>query len=115
MKRTRKYNAGRKRLQELTHGQYIPQMENDVLYQKLENDHKQIWDHKQGEWMEGNKSMFGDDEPTGVVRIRVMAHPQDVHNAVHYLKGTNFKIVEVSDEYPNRRGSGVRVYITAQL
>lgn len=112
MKRTHKYKAGISRLREL--GITVKGYENDDLYELLHSK-KQIWDHKQGKWIEGSKSMFGDDEPSGVIRIRVMAHPQDVHSAVHYLKGTNFKIVEVSDEYPNRRGSGVRVYITAQL
>lgn len=116
MKRTRKYVAGIARLRELENKKTgrMKRYENDELYRLLDS-RKQIWDSNLGKWVQGSKSMFGDDEPTGIVCIRVMAHPQDVHDAIHYLKGTNLKISDVSEEYPNRRGSGVRVYITASL
>lgn len=117
MKRTKKYIAGLARLHELngkSRGR-PKRYENEALYQLLESQ-KQIWDHKQGLWAEGTKSMFGDDSPSGVIRLRVMAHPQDVNQAVNTIaQQNNLKIIEQSDLYPNRRGSGVRVYLTCVL
>jgi len=116
MRQTEKYLKGLRRLRELEgKPKGRPKTyENADLYRLLESK-KHIWDHKQGEWIEGSKSMFGDDESTGVARLRIMAHPHDVQQAIQYLRGTNFRIVDISEEYPNRRGSGVRVYITCML
>ncbi len=113
MRKTRKYVAAKKRLRELkirTH-----KRENADIYALLES-HRQIWDNKSGKWIEGTKSMFGDEQPSGIVRIRVMSHPADVQRAVTEIKQhAQLKVVEVSDEYPNRRGIGVRVYLTCML
>lgn len=112
MKRTRKYEAAKKRIRELglRPGK---RKENAEIYQLLES-HKQIWDAKAGLWIEGTKSMFGDDEPSGIVRLRVMAHPDDVQKAIRDVEASNLKVVEVSKEYPNK-GPGVRVYLTCML
>jgi hypothetical protein len=59
-----------------------------------------------------------DDQPTGVVRLRVMAHPDDCGKAIALLKkklGKDAVLTEVSDPYENRKGAGVRVYSTLVL
>jgi|GEM_PF-2879672 len=113
MRRTRKYVAAKKRLRELKIR--TSKRENADIYRLLESK-KQIWDAKLGKWIEGTKSMFGDDESSGIVRLRVMAHGADVQRAVSQIKRElGVKVIEVSDEYPNRKGTGVRVYLTCML
>lgn len=113
MKRTKKYVAAKKKLRELK--LRTSKKENADIYQLLESK-QYIWGGKAGKWVEGTKSMFGDTQPSGIVRIRVMSHPQGVQIAVKRIAQHNqLKVIEVSDEYPNRRGTGVRVYLTCML
>jgi len=98
---------------------YVSSLSNDDLYQRLADNHY-IWDSKKGEWEKGSTSMFkdADDQPTGVVRLRVMAHPDDCGKAIALLKkklGKDAVLTEVSDPYENRKGAGVRVYSTLVL
>lgn len=95
---------------------YTASIPSDQLYQALQ-DKGYIWDAQAVEWKLGSTSIFKDEfgEPSGVIRLRVMAHQQDVHQAVHALQGSNLKIVEVSEPYPNRKGAGVRVYVTCLI
>lgn len=77
------------------------------------------WDSGAGEWKEGkppSTSIFenDDDLPTGVIRLRVMGHPSDMAKAVATAR-LSYKVADVSDPYPNRKGPGVRVYITCTL
>jgi len=70
---------------------------------------------KLGTWERGSKSMFKDADgaPSGVIRFRLMGHPEDINKAIasaRMLKG--YQLIEVSEPYPNRRGEGVRVYCT---
>ena len=45
-----------------------------------------------------------------------MAHPDDVENAVKLAKKTpGMRVIDISDPYPNRKGAGVRIYLTAVL
>ena len=114
MRQTQKYLAGLKRLRELNGpSKGRPKTyENDELYQLLESQ-KQIWDHKTGTWAEGTKSMFGDESASGVFRLRIMAHPDEIRQAVSAVaKQKNFAVIEQSELYANRRGSGVRIYLT---
>jgi hypothetical protein len=62
-------------------------------------------------------SVFGDGETgSGIFHLRVMAHPAECVEFVSYvtetLRASGYKIAEVSEPYPNRRGVGTRVYIT---
>lgn len=102
----------------IKHREFL-KMTNDDLYGFL-TDKGHIWNAKAGAWEIGSTSMFSDSDgdATGVVRLRVMAHPDDVLKAVKLLKqklGKDAQIVEVSDPYPNRRGTGVRIYSTLVL
>jgi hypothetical protein len=57
-----------------------------------------------------------DDQPSGVVKLRVMAHPDEIEEAVRLLRDRlPGAIYEVSDPYPNRKGVGVRVYVSLKL
>jgi hypothetical protein len=98
---------------------YVANFSNDELYQSLADNHY-IWNSKKGTWEKGSTSMFkdADDQPTGVVRLRVMAHPDDCGRAIALLKkklGKDAVLTEVSDPYENRKGAGVRVYSTLVL
>lgn len=91
-------------------------MDNDTLYGRLEAA-GYIWDSKLKHWKRGSKSMFkdADGDASGVIRFRFMGHPDDVHHTIKAIKDSLphfLRLVEVSEEYPNRRGAGVRVYAT---
>lgn len=94
-------------------------LDHDTLYGVLERA-AYHWDSGSGEWLEGKpapSSMFGDDdEGSGIYRIRAMAHPGEidpfVRKIVESLKASGYRVGEISGQYPNRRGVGVRVYIT---
>jgi len=95
---------------------------NEELYEALEDDNF-YWKAKAGEWQQlehkPSTSVFQADDgtPTGIVKIRVMAHPDDVQKAVQKIKATNgLRVIEISEKtYPNRKGTGVRIYVTALL
>lgn len=94
--------------------------EHDAPYKGLEAA-GWYWDSDNQAWEEGKPqtSMFaGDDEdtPSGVIRLRVMAHPGDIDAAVSGAKtAKGMRCIETSDKYPNRRGVGMRVYLTFVL
>jgi len=120
MKATRKFNAALTAYKTETRKIVTMPIENDKLYEWLEKRHW-WWDASEGKWNKGNKpsnSIFktDDDVASGVIRLRVMAHPDDVEIAVKQAKKTpGMRVIEVSDPYPNRKGAGVRVYLTAVL
>lgn len=96
----------------------IAQEDSDTLYQTLESL-GYWWDASQGTWVKGkppSTTIFQDDdgEATGVIRVRLMGHPDDMPKAIAAAKRA-FKVSDVSDPYPNRKGSGVRIYIDAVL
>lgn len=114
MKRTKKYLAAEKAL-----GKHLTGA-NEKIYAHMESL-GYWWDQKSGTWKQSEKpssSIFetSKGEPTGVVKIRIMAHPDDLYKAIGYIQDTNFRIVEISEKtYPNRNGAGSRIYITATL
>jgi hypothetical protein len=61
-------------------------------------------------------SEFTDDEnlPSGVVRLRLMGHPDDLKVLLPILKSA-LNMIEISEPYPNRGGAGVRIYTQAKL
>lgn len=58
-----------------------------------------------------------DEQPSGLVKLRLMAHPDEIEEAVRLLRDRMpaGAIYEVSDPYPNRKGVGVRVYVSMRL
>jgi len=118
MRRTKKFNAGIIASKKAGLGTIFSS--NEELYEVLEND-EQWWDAKSGKWSRSVKpstSIFADDigDATGIVRIRVMAHPSDVDNAVRRIKKLDgLKVTDISEPYKNRKGEGFRVYITGLL
>jgi hypothetical protein len=115
MRKTAKYTAGLKKAQDL---KLKLAMEHDALYKGLQ-EAGYHWDSDSQKWEEGkpqSTSMFAsddDDTPSGVVRLRVMAHPKEIAQVVTLAKKTpGMRCIDVSGEYPNRRGIGVRVYLT---
>lgn len=119
MRRTRKWKAAQRcnTINKLG----IIARENDSFYEKLEAKNY-FWFPKDGAWKQReNKpstSVFEADDgsPTGVIKIRVMAHPNDLEATIKALKqATGFKVIEISESYQNRKGSGQRIYTTAIL
>lgn len=114
MKRTQKYLAGLQVAGQigLITGHNI---ENAELFSMLE---LRGWFWVDGEWT--NKppqtSMFetGEGVATGVYRLRIMAHPDEANQIIKLL-GRHLQVIEASDPYPNRKGPGVRVYLTCKL
>ncbi len=100
----------------------VPIGEHETLYAAL-FERGYMW--ADGEWQELSEesrefrgsldSIFAlpDGSPSGVYRLRVMAHPEEIDQIVALLK-KRLNIGEVSDKYPNRKGPGVRVYLTAK-
>lgn len=95
----------------------------DDLYETLINEHY-AWDAKSGEWKQSKRpirsdgvesvSIFTDEngKATGIYRLRLMAHEQVIGAVVAEMRA-KLHVIEVSEkEYPNRRGDGVRVYLT---
>jgi len=119
MKLTKKYKAALKVVGVDKSVRVRECIENEVLYRKLE-DAGYWWDHKVGKWdnTPHSESIFltPDGKPSGALRIRVMAHPDDLDNAIAAIKeSTGYRITEVSEQYNNRNGAGVRVYLTCQM
>lgn len=121
MRRTAKYTQGVKVLREL--GESFIGLDNEKVNGQLE-EKGYYWDAEQSQWIKGNPpstSIFETDEGlgTGTFRLRVMAHPSDLTNTLKALRTAfqqaGIQVEDVSKEYPNRRGRGVRVYITAKL
>ena len=119
MKRTKTYQAASQKYYEIEKAVAV-KFDNDELYAYLERKGF-WWNADTGEWCKGNKpstSIFktDDDVASGVIRLRVMAHPDDVENAVKLAKKTpGMRVIDISDPYPNRKGAGVRIYLTAVL
>jgi len=119
MKRTAKLNAALKQINALNLPTASEQATN---YNNLERA-GWYWNSKEGIWenLKRSNSMFKNDdgEPTGVIRLRLMAHPGDIDQFMEIvseaLDSYGITVVDESNLYPNRRGSGVRVYITATL
>lgn len=96
--------------------------ENATLYDALEQ-RGYFWDAENAAWLDFQKStsLFESDSglPTGTFRLRLMAHPGDMDRLLDVvgaaLAAQNCEISEVSSRYPNRRGPGVRVYLSCQL
>jgi len=96
--------------------------DNARLYDELEKA-GHFWNAESGqlEDFKRSTSMFENDDslPTGVVRLRLMSHPGDMDRTAEIVREAldtyGLKITEVSNKYPNRRGVGVRVYMTGQL
>lgn len=95
----------------------------DELYNELLK-HGFNWDGKTQSWDKNNRwlgSAFEDahGKPTGHVKLRVMTHPQQEEKIVgiicEALQNAGIEPKEVSESYPNRKGVGVRTYISLEL
>lgn len=101
---------------------YLTNRSHETVYQELEGNNF-FWNSKKGEWQykehAPSTSIFEADDgtPTGIVKIRVMAHPDDLGQAINYLKSCpGMRVIEISEKsYPNRKGTGERIYTTAIL
>lgn len=119
MRRTKKYNAAIDTAK--AKGITLKGRENAQVYEVM-NAHNLYWNHKNSEWFHADHapstSVFEVDArggSTGVAKIRIMCHPNDVRKMLDILAATQLRIVSASDPYPNRKGIGVRVYVEAQI
>lgn len=101
---------------------YLKKSDHESVYQELEDNHF-FWNAKKGKWEHKeyvpSTSIFSNDDgsSTGIGKIRLMFHPDDMPDAVKALKQCpQWRVIEVSDkEYQNRKGDGTRVYTTVIL
>lgn len=101
---------------------YLKSRSHEAVYQEL-NDNNFFWNAKAGKWEHKeyapSTSFFANDDgtPTGIGKIRLMFHPDDMPDAINYLKMCpGLRVIEVSDkEYQNSNGDGTRVYTTVVL
>lgn len=119
-RKTKKYVAGYRTI--LENKLKIHIHNHEEMYQGLEaqnwfwNPKQGIWEHKE---FAPSTSIFEADDgtPTGIVKIRVMAHPDDMEAAIVALKQCpQWRVIEISEKsYKNRKGSGYRLYTTVIL
>ncbi len=124
MKRTAKYNAALTAASTVLDKAQMRRvrLNNAALYDALEFN-GWFWDAEAGQWLNYRRStsMFSTDEglPTGEFRLRLMAHPGDMPRLIEVvteaLDTYGATVTETSNGYPNRRGPGLRVYMTARL
>lgn len=120
-RKTKKYTQALSTIKNKTWVAPKSQAHEDV-YELLER-HNWFWNAKLGEWehkqYKPSTSVFeaDDGEPTGIGKIRVMGHPDDLPALVNALKKADgFRVIEISEKnYPNRKGSGARIYTTVIL
>jgi hypothetical protein len=121
MRRTQKYVAALPVAATLLRGAELRRvsMNHAALYEVLERS-GWWWDSSAGSWSNERRSTSifeGDDGlPSGVLRLRVMANPSEVDDVIdritRSLLSVDLRVFEVSERYPNRRGPGVRVYLS---
>lgn len=98
--------------------------DSETLYESLESA-GWFWYPKAGEWKTEAKQTsefeLPDGTPTGVFKIRLMAHPAKLPGLVKRLEiaiadyGIG-QITEVSEKtYPNRAGAGERQYLSGLM
>lgn len=118
MKMTEKFRKGHALAKEK--GLKLPFIsENEALYEILENKGF-WWNGKKKAWEKEatrpSTTIFADKKgkPTGIMRLRLMCHPQEVKWLIDALyDNPHFTIIEVSEKtYKNRHGAGERAYLT---
>jgi hypothetical protein len=94
---------------------------HEDLYSQLESA-GYWWDSKAAQWKKAEENdrakgrfsgsifEYPDGLPSGVYRLRVMAHPNEM-DAVCQEVTQRLNVIEVSKPYDNRKGAGQRVYI----
>lgn len=119
-RKTKKYVMAKKYMED--NGLFFLTNINQKIYECLE-DKSVFWDAKKGVWEhkehKPSTSVFEADDgsPTGIGKIRVMAHPNDLSGLITALKkAPGIRVIEISEKtYPNRKGSGERIYTTVLL
>lgn len=124
MKRTRKYIQGLATLQLVASPECCERASrnNYALYGELETRGYR-WDGHSGTWTDlSNKKLFSEvweGQGIGEVRIRVMAHPTDIDEAlrrvVRALDAENCVISDVSPLYSSKRANFTRCYLTVRM
>lgn len=87
----------------------------DEIYEFLQN-HDYLWDSKTKSWSKKvlKPSIF-DNPDDGFVRIRIMAHPDNLPKIEGLIDLAFDSVIEVSKPYPNREDVGQRVYLLVKL
>ncbi len=133
MRQTKKLLEAQKTLRALPSGQCGLMKRNashEDLYAILERS-GYYWDSGDQQWHQGDDhsraqgkfsgSIFEDADglPTGVFKLRVMANESEISSVCAEISraivNAGISVIEVSDKsYPNRRGAGMRVYLTCK-
>lgn len=120
MRRTAKYVAGIALARQLGGTVRDGSTSHDALYDTLDG-RGYWWDASAQKWTAAPKpstSVFATDGagdvPSGTVLIRVMAHPDQIEDVAREVVETleDWALIQQSGQYPNRKGIGVRIYLT---
>lgn len=119
-RQTRKYVAAIQKVKDAKI--YLTNRDHESVYEALEENNF-FWQPRKGEWEyrehAPSTSIFEADDgtPTGIIKIRVMGHPDDLESAIKAIKSAcGLKVIEISEKsYKNRKGTGERIYTTAIL
>lgn len=122
MRQTAKYTAGIALARSQGASVRAGVTSHEALYDTLEAK-GYWWNSDAQKWTDAPKpstSVFADDGagdiPSGVVKLRIMTHPNESDPTVkrlrELLEDDGFETLELSKQYENRRGIGVRVYLT---
>jgi len=120
MRVTEKFRKGQELA--LKHNITLPRpLDNEILNQTLEtkgfwwNGKKKAWEK---EATRPSNTIFADKKgkATGVARLRLMCHPDEVSFFLDQLETMNsIDVIETSEKtYANRHGAGERAYITVR-
>lgn len=103
MRLTAKYRAATQKYYDLQ-GIYPRPQSQEALYGDLERLGF-YWDRIKAEWV--NKPLTPHTPANGVVSIRLTAHCDEISTftdkVIEGVKGVGFRVLEVSDPYPNTR------------
>jgi len=98
-----------------------PAIPHEELYTRLEKA-GWWWNAKGGKWQQddgtdrargrfsGSIFEYSEGIPSGVFRLRVMAHPNEIEAVITEVCA-RLNVIEVSKPYDNRKGAGQRVYV----
>ena len=121
---TAKYKAAREVVQKILSQSERADLfgvDGETLYRAL-HERGYAWDNKEGKWVEVDSDFSGGydsvfelpgGQPSGVYHLRIMAHPADIPAVLEQLQ--HLRIGNISDLYPNRKGKGVRIYLSCSL
>ena len=125
MRQTVKYKMAVARMRLLAPGKVSKVITKPIPHEELYSQLEKAgywWNAKASQWKQaeeddrakgrfsGSIFEYPDGMPSGVFRLRVMAHPNEIEQVISEVCA-RLNVIEVSKPYDNRKGAGQRVYV----